>query len=249
MEGLTPFADVGVELVDDVAPFERRKLWLLNGPHSAVAYAGLLAGHTTIAGAVKDPRIARFVRDIVKDTLEVARSFPPRCSRRRSPPRRCGDSPTLRSATPCAQVGADGSSKLPQRLLPVVAARAARSLGTSTFALVAAIWLAAAGGVDVPGVRLPPWPIRMGSRLRSAAAQADGLQALSRVALGDNLFAGEVAGMLRPIDEGRALAPGGRAVTATLGGPGHASRPDGWCARSCGTRWPGWTWPAARCAS
>ena len=65
VEGLGPFADVGVELVDDVAPFERRKLWLLNGPHSAVAYGGLLAGHATIADAVTDPVIARFVRDIV----------------------------------------------------------------------------------------------------------------------------------------------------------------------------------------
>ncbi len=72
VEGLAPLADVGVELVDDVAPFERRKLWLLNGPHSAVAYGGLLAGHATIAGAVEDPLIARFARDIVEDTLEVA---------------------------------------------------------------------------------------------------------------------------------------------------------------------------------
>ena len=75
VDALAPLADVGVELVDDVAPFERRKLWLLNGPHSAVAYGGLLAGHETIAGAVADPAIARFVRHLVDDTLEVA-EFP-----------------------------------------------------------------------------------------------------------------------------------------------------------------------------
>ena len=44
VDGLAPLAEVGVELVADVAPFERRKLWLLNGPHSAVAYGGLLVG-------------------------------------------------------------------------------------------------------------------------------------------------------------------------------------------------------------
>jgi fructuronate reductase len=194
-EGLLPLADVGVDVVSDVAPFERRKLWLLNGPHSAVAYAGLLAGHATIAGAVKDPLIARFARHIVEETLEVA-SFPPALE-----PAAFAADALRRFANPaldhtCAQVGTDGSTKLPQRLLPVVAARQARSLGTSTFALVAAIWLAAAGGVAVPGTRLPPLADPLESRLRSAAAQADGLQALSRVALGDSVFAEEVTRML-----------------------------------------------------
>jgi fructuronate reductase len=205
VEELSPLADVGVELVDDVAPFERRKLWLLNGPHSAVAYGGLLAGHATIAGAVKDPRIARFVRDIVEDTLEVA-PFPSALQ-----PTAFATQALRRFANPalghtCAQVGADGSTKLPQRLLPVVAAREARSLETSKFALVAAIWLAAAGGVDVRGVVLPALADPLGSRLRSAATRADGLRALSRVALGDSVFAGEVACMLdRLTKEGLSL--------------------------------------------
>jgi fructuronate reductase len=210
VEGLVPFADVGVELVDDVAPFERRKLWLLNGPHSAVAYGGLLAGHATIAGAVKDPLIARFARDIVEETLEVA-PFPSALQ-----PAAFAAEALRRFANPalghtCAQVGAEGSGKLTQRLLPVVAAREARSLGTSKFALVAAIWLAAAGGVDVPGVRLPVLADPLGSRLRSAAAQADGLQALSRVALGGSVFAGEVATVLdRLTKEGLSLLEAGR---------------------------------------
>jgi len=205
VEGLAPFADVGVELVDDVAPFERRKLWLLNGPHSAVAYGGLLAGHATIAGAVTDPLVARFVQDIVEDTLEVA-PFPSALQ-----PAAFAAEALRRFANPalghtCTQVGTDGSAKLPQRLLPVVAAREARSLGTSRFALVAAIWLAAAGGVALPGVRLPLLADPLESRLRSAAARADGLQALSRVALGDSVFAGEVATVLdRLTKEGLAL--------------------------------------------
>jgi fructuronate reductase len=205
VEGLVPLADVGVEVVDDVAPFERRKLWLLNGPHSAVAYGGLLAGHATIADAVTDPLIARFARDIVEETLEVA-TFPSALQ-----PAAFAAEALRRFANPalghtCAQVGADGSGKLPERLLPVVAAREARSLATSTFALVAAIWLAGAGGVAVPGVRLPLLADPLASRLRSAAARADGLQALSRVALGESVFAGEVATMLdRLTKEGLSL--------------------------------------------
>ena len=195
VEGLDSLADVGVELVDDIAPFERRKLWLLNGPHSAVAYGGLLAGHETIAGAVTDPVIARFARGIVGDTLEVAQ-FPAELH-----PASFADDALRRFANPtlghtCEQVGADGSGKLPQRLLPVVAARQARSLGTWRFALVAAIWLAAAGGVDVPGARLPRLGDPLAARLQAAAARPDGLQALSRVAFGADMFAEQVALML-----------------------------------------------------
>jgi fructuronate reductase len=192
VEGVDALADVGVELVDDIAPFERRKLWLLNGPHSAVAYGGLLGGHDTIARAVTDPAIARFARHIVEDTLEVAQ-FPAALQ-----PAGFADDALRRFANPalghtCAQVGADGSSKLPQRLLPVVAAREARSLSTRRFALVAAIWLAAAGGVDVRGVSLPRVADPLATRLRAATAGSDGLQALSRVALGPGVFAAEVA--------------------------------------------------------
>jgi len=201
VEGLDPLAEAGVELVDDVVPFERRKLWLLNGPHSAVAYAGLLAGHATIASAVTDPVIAGFVRHVVEDTLEVAQ-LPAALA-----PAAFADDALRRFANPalghtCAQVGADGSSKLPQRLLPVVAAREAGSLGTSRFALVAAIWLAAAGGVEVPGAGLPVLEDPLADRLRSAAARPDGLQALSRVAFGASVFAKEVAAVLDRLTTG-----------------------------------------------
>jgi len=195
VDGLDHLADAGVELVDDVAPFERRKLWLLNGPHSAVAYGGMLAGHATIARAVTDPVIARLARDIVEDTLEVAR-FPAALR-----PATFADDALRRFANPalghtCAQVGADGSAKLPQRLLPVVAARQAASLGTLGFALVTAIWLAGAGGVDVPRVRLPALTDPLAPQLRAAAVRPDGLRELSRVALGASVFAEEVARML-----------------------------------------------------
>jgi fructuronate reductase len=205
VEGLAPLADVGVELVDDIAPFERRKLWLLNGPHSAVAYGGLLAGHATIAGAVTDPVIARFVRRVVEETLEVAR-LPAALG-----PAAFADDALRRFANPalghtCAQVGADGSSKLPQRLLPVAAARQAESLGTARFALVAAIWLAGAGGVEVPGPRLPLLKDPLADPLRAAAARPDGLHALPRAAFGASVFAEEVAAMLeRLTTEGRSL--------------------------------------------
>jgi fructuronate reductase len=207
VDQLAPLAEVGVQLVEDVTPYERRKLWLLNGPHSAVAYGGLLVGHDTIAGAVADPTIARFVRGIVDDTLEVA-EFPDALR-----PAAFAEDALRRFANPalghrCAQVGADGSSKLPQRLLPVVAARSERALPTTRFAVVAAIWIAATAGIAVRGVRLPQLEDPIGGALRTAS-RLDDLQELSHLALGshtDPRFMAEVASALRRLaTEGPAL--------------------------------------------
>ncbi len=41
--------------VEDIEPYENRKLWLLNGAHSLLAYAGQLRGHATVAQALADP--------------------------------------------------------------------------------------------------------------------------------------------------------------------------------------------------
>ena len=71
-EALLPFSEVGVDIVEDIVPFEQRKLWLLNGPHSALAYCGILAGCTTIAEASRHPMVSVFVRRLVDDVLEVA---------------------------------------------------------------------------------------------------------------------------------------------------------------------------------
>jgi fructuronate reductase len=199
VDALAPLAAVGVHLVDDVAPYERRKLWLLNGPHSAVAYCGLLAGHTTIAGAVIDPSIARFVQRRVADTLEVA-AFPEAVH---APA--FADEALTRFANPtlghtCVQVGADGSSKLPQRLLPVVRARQQRGLGTEGFAVVTAIWIAATAGLEVPGARLPGLSDPMAGTLRMAASSGESLHRLSALPFGDRedaAFVAEVASALK----------------------------------------------------
>ncbi len=199
VEALAPLAEVGVELVDDVSPFERRKLWLLNGPHSAVAYCGLLAGCDTIARAVGDAAIAPFVRRLVDETLEVA-ELPAALG-----PAQFADETLRRFANPtlghsCAQVGADGSSKLPQRLVPVAAARRARGLGTDTFAVVAAIWIAATAGLRVRGSDLPALDDPVATDLRAAACRGDDLHRLSNLALAGRADAAFVADVTRELE-------------------------------------------------
>ena len=51
----------GAQFVDDIIPFEHRKLWLLNGAHSLMAYTGPLRGHETVQQAIADPVIFGWV--------------------------------------------------------------------------------------------------------------------------------------------------------------------------------------------
>jgi fructuronate reductase len=166
-EGLPPLADVGVQVVTDVTQFERRKLWLLNGPHSAFAYCGLLAGCDTIAGAVRNATVLSYVQEMIDDTLEVAQ-FPASLGATRF-----AHDALHRFANPalghtCLQVGADGSRKLPQRFLPIVEARRAARLDVSRFATVVALWIASVGGLEIRGAQLPAAADPEASQLRAA---------------------------------------------------------------------------------
>lgn len=55
----------GVQFVDDVAPHELRKLRMLNGAHSLIAYAGLARGLTYVHEAVRDAELRGLVMDLM----------------------------------------------------------------------------------------------------------------------------------------------------------------------------------------
>ena len=52
--GRPAWESAGAVLTDDVTPYEQRKLWLLNGGHSLLAYVGSLRGCVTVDDAVAD---------------------------------------------------------------------------------------------------------------------------------------------------------------------------------------------------
>jgi mannitol 2-dehydrogenase len=58
-----PWEHAGVQLVDDVAPYEAMKLRLLNGSHQALAYFASLDGHHFVHDACQDPLWSSFLRD------------------------------------------------------------------------------------------------------------------------------------------------------------------------------------------
>jgi fructuronate reductase len=146
--GRPRWEDAGAQLVDDVEPFEQRKLWLLNGSHSQLAYAGSIRGHETIDEAIADPDCRRWV-ELFWDEASRHLQLP-------------GDAVVAyreallsRYANPrvrhrLAQIAADGSAKLLVRTLPTIRAeRAAGRVPTGAATTIAA-WVLHLRGHGAP---------------------------------------------------------------------------------------------------
>jgi mannitol 2-dehydrogenase len=61
--GRPPYQDAGVQLVNDVEPYELMKLRLLNASHQGMCYFGYLAGYRYAHEVSQDARFAQFLLD------------------------------------------------------------------------------------------------------------------------------------------------------------------------------------------
>ncbi len=114
------FETVGAQLVADVRPFELAKLRMLNGSHSTIAYLGLFYGYETVDQAISDPRISVVVDALMIEaaaTLPVVPGLDPVQYTTDLKARFANSALQHR----LAQIAMDGSQKLPQRLLGMIA--------------------------------------------------------------------------------------------------------------------------------
>jgi fructuronate reductase len=147
----------GAEFVADVVPYERLKLHVLNAAHSALAYLGLKHGQDFIRQAIADPHLGAFVDALMAE--EVAPALP------ELPVAEYWRTCRARFANPrldhrLVQVGEDGSSKLAQRIFPLLIANARAGRPTARLAAVVRAWLDLAGQGrvgDPQGGRLQSW--------------------------------------------------------------------------------------------
>jgi fructuronate reductase len=141
----------GVILTDDVDPFERAKLRILNGTHSLLAYVGALRGFETIADAVNDPALRNTARRILDDdilpTLEAPTGFDLMHYRDEVLDRFAN--PALAHTT--RQVAMDGSQKLPNRILGTAVDRLAAGQLPNGLAFVVAAWILFVASTLEPG--------------------------------------------------------------------------------------------------
>ncbi len=119
-------AAAGVTLTHDVRGYELAKLRLLNGAHSTLAYLGIERGHRTVAEAMQDPALAGFVERLMREDIAPSLTPPAGLDVDAYVTTILGRFANPAIAHQLIQIAADGSQKLPYRLLePVREARAA----------------------------------------------------------------------------------------------------------------------------
>ncbi len=144
----------GARFVDQAEPFEKLKLRMVNGSHSAIAYLGVLAGWPTVDRAIAEPALRRFVEALMREEIEPTlaaidglagvdlAAYRARLVERFA-------NPALAHRT--AQIAMDGSQKIPQRWLGTLRERLATDAPVDHLALALAAWLQVLGGVDEAG--------------------------------------------------------------------------------------------------
>jgi fructuronate reductase len=138
----------GARFVDDVHPHETRKLLMLNGGHSLLAYVGSARGRQTIAEAVADPECrswldrwwdeaARYVPLPAADLAAYRAALLERFA-----------NPRIRHTL--AQIAADGSQKIPIRVLPVLRGERAAGRMPAGAVRILAAWIGHLRGSGAP---------------------------------------------------------------------------------------------------
>ncbi len=139
--GRPSWEEAGAQMVTDARPFELTKLRALNGAHSALAYLGAVAGLETVADAMAEPALARFLRDLWdRDLLPTIPSVAglDLVAYTAQLQRRFGNSAIRHRLQ---QIAMDGSQKLPQRLLQPALDRLRQGEMPTRVALVVAAWM------------------------------------------------------------------------------------------------------------
>ena len=150
--GRPAYDTVGVELVDDVVPYELMKLRLLNASHQGLCYFGYLAGHRLVHDVMADQRFADFLLAYMeREGTPSLRPLPgvDLDAYRHQLIARFGNAAVKDTV---ARLCAESSDRIPKWLLPVV--RENLETGNAPVTLSAAIvasWARYAEGMDEQG--------------------------------------------------------------------------------------------------
>ena len=168
--GRPPFEEVGVQLVDDVVPFELMKLRLLNASHQSLCYLGYLAGFRYAHEVCQDPLFVDFLLGYMEHEGSPTLPHVPDtdlAAYRQTLIERFAN-PEVRDTL--ARLCAESSDRIPKWLLPVIRHNLAHDGEVDRSALVVASWARYAEGRDEQGEAIEIVD-RLKDRVTAAAAR------------------------------------------------------------------------------
>jgi mannitol 2-dehydrogenase len=149
--GRPPYEDAGVQVVEDVEPYELMKLRLLNASHQALCYFAYLDGYRLVHEAAQDPLYRSFLRGYMDDegTPTLAPVPGVDVEEYKATLIERFSNPEVRDTI--ARLCAESSDRIPKWLLPVVRRQLESAGPISYSAAVVASWARYAEGVDEQG--------------------------------------------------------------------------------------------------
>ena len=149
VDGRPPLDKAGVQLVDDVSPYEAMKLRLLNASHQGLCYFAYLAGYRLVHDAAQDAMIAEFLhRYLDLEAMPTLTRIPGLTEFKD------GLLPRFANAhvrDTVARLCAESSDRIPKWLLPVVRDNLRSEGPVRLAAAIVASWARYAEGVDEHG--------------------------------------------------------------------------------------------------
>ena len=140
-----------VQVTDDVTPYEKMKLRLLNASHQGLAYFAHLMGYRYVHDAAQDPLIVDFLLAYMNDdatpTLDPVPGVDLAAYKLQLIERFAN--PEVRDTV--ARLAAESSDRIPKWLLPVIRERLAQGGDVTLSAAIVASWARYAEGVDEQG--------------------------------------------------------------------------------------------------
>jgi mannitol 2-dehydrogenase len=168
-QGRPPLEDAGVQLVDDVMPYELMKLRLLNASHQGLCYFGYLAGYRLVHDVCQDPLFANFLLAYMDREATPTLEPVPGIDLEEYKPNLIARFSNASVRDTVARLCAESSDRIPKWLLPVIRHNLEHGGEITRSAAIVASWARYAEGTDEQGE-----PIQVVDRL------ADRLTATAR---------------------------------------------------------------------
>lgn len=161
----------GVQFTDDVAPYEKIKLRLLNGGHQALCYIGTLLGYSFVHEAIGDPAIRKLVQLLMDHEVTPSLAEVPGIDLTAYKGQLLERFANTAIRDRLSRIGYYGSSGIPQFLLPTVREQLARGGPITLLGFVIASWFRCLDGRDDQGRELTLLD-PMASKLQTFARRA-----------------------------------------------------------------------------
>jgi mannitol 2-dehydrogenase len=172
--GRPPFEKAGVQLVEDVEPYELMKLRLLNASHQALCYPGFLAGYRYTHEVCADPDFVDYLLAYMDEeatpTLELVPGVDLEAYKLQLIERFAN--PEIRDTL--SRLCAESSDRIPKWLLPVIRSNLIAGRAVELSAAIVASWARYAEGLDEQGTPISIVDARRDRVVASAARQRDG---------------------------------------------------------------------------